>query len=45
MANARARLFHERHGFKAIAFGDDGAKEERCTDVLYQLATSVGAGA
>lgn len=37
-ANARARSFYERHGFRAIAFTDGHANEERCPDVLYELA-------
>ena len=36
--NARARRFYERHGFKAIGFTDASANEERCPDVLYELA-------
>jgi len=43
-ANARARSFYERHGFKAIAFTDGSANEERCPDVLYELAASPNAG-
>jgi GNAT superfamily N-acetyltransferase len=39
-ANARARSFYERHGFRAIAFGDGSANEERCPDVLYELAVA-----
>ena len=34
--NERARRFYERHGFKAIAFSDGSANEERCPDVLYE---------
>jgi hypothetical protein len=44
-ANTRARSFYERHGFKAIAFSDGSANEERCPDVLYELASSVNTGA
>ena len=36
-ANARARAFYERHGFRAIAFGDGSGNEEGCPDVLYEL--------
>jgi len=39
-ANVRARRFYERHGFRAIAFGDGSANEERCPDVLYELSTT-----
>jgi ribosomal protein S18 acetylase RimI-like enzyme len=39
-ANVRARSFYERHGFKAIAFGDGNSNEERCPDVLYELPAS-----
>lgn len=39
-ANTRARSFYERHGFKAIAFSDGSSNEERCPDVLYELASS-----
>ena len=37
-ANTRARSFYERHRFKAIAFSDGSSNEERCPDVLYELA-------
>jgi len=37
-ANAGARAFYERHGFRAIAFGDGSGNEEGCPDVLYELA-------
>lgn len=33
--NHAARRFYERHGFRAIAFGDGSGNEERCPDVLY----------
>ena len=36
--NRGARRFYERHGFVAIAFGDGSENEERCPDVLYELA-------
>ncbi|MGE4049449.1 MAG: GNAT family N-acetyltransferase [Piscinibacter sp.] len=36
-ANAGARRFYERHGFRAIGFTDGQANEERCPDVLYEL--------
>lgn len=32
----RARTFYERRGFKAIAFGDGSANEERRPDILYE---------
>ena len=37
-ANAGARAFYERQGFRAIAFGDGSGNEEGCPDVLYELA-------
>lgn len=39
-ANAGARRFYERHGFRAIGFGDGSGNEERCPDVLYELAAA-----
>jgi GNAT superfamily N-acetyltransferase len=36
--NTGARRFYERNGFAAIGFTDGGANEERCPDVLYELA-------
>ena len=36
--NAGARRFYERHGFIAIEFTDGRSNEERCPDVLYELA-------
>jgi ribosomal protein S18 acetylase RimI-like enzyme len=35
-SNEPAREFYERHGFKAIAFGDGTANEEGAPDVLYE---------
>lgn len=35
-ANEPARDFYERHGFKAIAFGDGTGNEEGAPDVLYE---------
>lgn len=35
-ANAGARRFYERHGYKAIAFTDGATNEEKCPDVLYE---------
>jgi ribosomal protein S18 acetylase RimI-like enzyme len=35
-ANQGARRFYERHGFRAVAFGDGSNSEERCPDVLYE---------
>ena len=35
-ANEPARDFYEKHGFKAIAFGDGTANEEGAPDVLYE---------
>ena len=37
-ANDRARRFYERHGYAAIALTDGSGNEERCPDVLYELA-------
>jgi ribosomal protein S18 acetylase RimI-like enzyme len=34
--NARARAFYERHGFKAIEFGDGSGNEAGEPDVLYE---------
>ena len=34
--NTGARRFYERHGFRAIAFGDGSGNEEGCPDVLYE---------
>jgi GNAT superfamily N-acetyltransferase len=36
--NLGARRFYERHGFLPIAFTDGTDNEERCPDVLYELA-------
>jgi ribosomal protein S18 acetylase RimI-like enzyme len=36
--NTGARRFYERHGFSPILFTDGYANEERCPDVLYELA-------
>jgi GNAT superfamily N-acetyltransferase len=35
-ANQEARRFYERHGFRAIAFGDGSDNEERCPDILLE---------
>ena len=35
-ASAGARRFYERHGFRAISFGDGSENEEGCPDVLYE---------
>jgi ribosomal protein S18 acetylase RimI-like enzyme len=35
-ANAGARRFYERNGFKAIALTDGRDNEERCPDVLFE---------
>jgi len=43
--NAGARRFYERNGFVPIQFTDGSANEERCPDVLYELASPVRAGA
>jgi ribosomal protein S18 acetylase RimI-like enzyme len=36
--NVGARRFYERHGFVAVEFTDGQGNEERCPDVLYELA-------
>lgn len=41
-ANAGARRFYERHGFRAIQFTDGHMNEERCPDVLYELPFRAG---
>ena len=38
-ANTGARRFYERHGFVALRFSDGRDNEERCPDVLYELAS------
>jgi len=38
--NAGARRFYTRHGFVAIALTDGYDNEERCPDVLYELAAA-----
>jgi GNAT superfamily N-acetyltransferase len=42
-ANRGARRFYERHGFIAVEFTDGQANEERCPDVLYELAAPASA--
>ena len=37
-ANAGARRFYERHGFKTVQFTDGQSNEEKCPDVLYERA-------
>jgi len=39
-ANAGARRFYKRHGFSAIEFTDGSLNEERCPDVLLELAAA-----
>jgi ribosomal protein S18 acetylase RimI-like enzyme len=34
--NQVASRFYERHGFKAIYYGDGSGNEEKCPDVLYE---------
>ena len=41
-ANTGARRFYERHGFRAISFGDGSGNEEGCPDVLYGLSAHRG---
>ncbi|HMO58504.1 MAG TPA: GNAT family N-acetyltransferase [Roseiflexaceae bacterium] len=38
--NSGARRFYERFGFTAIAYSDGHDNEERCPDVLYELAAA-----
>lgn len=40
-SNEPARDFYEKHGFKAIAFGDGTANEEGAPDVLYEWRSVV----
>jgi ribosomal protein S18 acetylase RimI-like enzyme len=35
-ANLDAIRFYERHGFKAIKYGDGSGNEENCPDILYE---------
>ena len=39
-ANSGARRFYERRGFVAVEFTDGESNEERCPDVLYELAAT-----
>ncbi len=41
--NSGARRFYERHGFRAIAFGDGSGNEENCPDVLYEWTAPASA--
>jgi ribosomal protein S18 acetylase RimI-like enzyme len=34
--NQGATRFYERHGFKAIQYGDGSENEEECPDILYE---------
>jgi len=43
-ANAGARRFYQRHGFRAIRSCDDHGNEERCPDVLYEFIAPAGDG-
>ena len=36
--NSGARRFYERHGFRAIKLTDGQGNEEKCPDVLFELA-------
>ena len=40
--NRGARAFYEKHGFKAIGFGDGSNNESRCPDVLYERQAQRG---
>ena len=35
-ANEPARAFYEKHGFRAVAFGDGTANDEGAPDILYE---------
>jgi ribosomal protein S18 acetylase RimI-like enzyme len=37
-ANVGAQRFFERHGFRAMALSDGSTNEEKCPDVLFELA-------
>ena len=37
-ANAGARRFYERHGFRPVRLSDGRANEEGCPDVLYEFS-------
>ena len=39
-ANAGARRFYERHGFRIVRLSDGRENEERCPDVLYEFVPS-----
>ena len=41
-SNEPARDFYEKHGFKAIAFGDGSANEEGVPDILYEWTGAKG---
>jgi GNAT superfamily N-acetyltransferase len=43
--NVGARRFYERSGFVPIQFNDGSTNEQRCPDVLYELASPLQAGA
>lgn len=42
-ANAGARRFYERHGYRALKSSDGADNEERCPDVLYEWRGDEGA--
>ena len=39
-ANADARRFYERHGFRVLELTDGEGNEERCPDMLYEWTTA-----
>ena len=39
-ANAGARRFYERHGFRVLELSDGASNEERCPDMLYEWAAA-----
>jgi GNAT superfamily N-acetyltransferase len=40
-ANASARRFYERHGFRVLELTDGAGNEERCPDILYEWAAAI----
>ena len=44
-ANVEAHRFYERHGFRVIALSDGSTNEEKCPDVLFELAAGAESAA